>query len=281
MLTIEAGDLAKHGAAVWTAPQKGGLAVLPALFRYGPNLSAADYRHLAEPQGGPSETALGDLAKQGAGYVVGSYPERAGAAVFHTVALAAPSGEIVARYRATHLRPGSWAAAGNRFVVASTPIGRIALALSEELSVPEVYGVYSALRADLLAAPAGSWDGTTLLQIDPKLYNTPYPAGTPYAPYSAAKMGQMWVVAAGWGTASKPSAFLMGPEPVVATPPRAVAAGEILNAEVSAPWAGTWINQQQLIGGQQPWNTLPLVLATSSSCLAEWSRAPGWIAACW
>ena len=48
-----------------------------------------------------------------------------------------------------------WAIAGDRFVVATTPIGRIALALSEELSVPEVYGVYSDLRADILARCAG------------------------------------------------------------------------------------------------------------------------------
>jgi hypothetical protein len=43
----------------------------------------------------------------------------------------------------------------------------------------------------------------------------------------------------------------MGPEPVVATPPRAVSAHEVLKAEVTAPWAGTWINQAQLISGQQ------------------------------
>lgn len=107
-LTIEAGDLTKPAAnAVWSAPKKDGLAILPMLFHYGPNLSAAEYRRLSEPKGGPSEKALGDLAKQGQGYAVGSYPERAGKVVYHTVALAAPSGEIVARYRATHLSPSS------------------------------------------------------------------------------------------------------------------------------------------------------------------------------
>ena len=158
-LSIEAGDASKPAdTVVWTTPQKGGLAVLPALFRYGPDRPAADYRRFAEAQGGPSEAALTDLAKQGDGYVAGSYPERAGEIVYHTVALASPSGEIIARYRATHLGPGSWAAPGDRFVVVTTPIGRIALVLSEELVVPEVYGVYSALRADLVAArQRGSW----------------------------------------------------------------------------------------------------------------------------
>ena len=278
-LTIESGALDKPNS--WIAPKKNGLAILPALFHYGPNLSANDYHRLAEPQGGASEKILSDLAKQGAGYVVGSYPERAGAAVYHTVVLAGPTGEIIARYRATHLMPGSWAAVGDQFMVAPTPIGRIALALSEELSVPEVYGVYSALRADLLAAPAGTWQNTTLLQIDPALYDTPYAAGTPYAPYSAAKMGQLWVAAAGWGQSSALASFLMGPEPVVATPPKGVMAGTVLNVDVTAPWAGTWINQQQLIGGQQPWNTLPLVLGKKNTCLMKWSEVPGWNPACW
>lgn len=132
-----------------------------------------------------------------------------------------------------------------------------------------------------LVAPAGTWKGVTLLQIDPKLYNTPYPLGTPYAPYSAAKMGQLWVAAAGWGTTSEPSAFLMGPEPVIATPPRAVSAGDVLDAGVIAPWVGTWINQQQLIGGQQPWNTLPLILTKNNPCLTTWSRTSGWIPVYW
>lgn len=281
-VTIEAGDLNNPAStAKWVAPKKNGIAVLPMLFRYGPNLSEAEYKRLSESQGGPSEKTISDLAKQGKGYVVGSYPERAENDVYNTVALADPSGKIIARYRATHLGAKSWAKAGDQLVVAKTPIGRIALALGEELAVPEVYGVYSAERADLIAAPSGSWQETTLLQIDPELYNTPYPVGTPYAPYSAAKMGQMWVAAAGWGSAGKPSAFLMGPEPVIATPPRATIPGQALQAEVSAPWSGTWINQQQLIGGQQPWNTLSLVLAKDNPCLQTWSQDAGWNRACW
>jgi hypothetical protein len=233
-----------------------------------------------EPQGGPSETALKDLARTGGGYVAGSYPERAGDAVFHTVALASPAGDIVARYRATHLREEAWATAGDKFVIAPTPIGRIALAVGEELAVPEVFGVYSADRADIVAAPSGKWRGA-VLEIDPKLFNTPYPAGTPFMPYAAAKLGQFWVAAAGWAEPAKPAALLLGPEPVIATPPRVAHPGEPLEAQVTAPWAGTWINQDQLIDGQQPWHTLPLVLPRNSTCLAAWRKAAGWKPRCW
>jgi hypothetical protein len=224
---------------------------------------------------------LADLAKRGGGYVAGSYPERMGDAVFHTVALASPMGEIIARYHATHLGPDvTWAKAGDTLVVVPTTIGRIALVLAEELGVPEVFGVYSAERADIVAAPSGAWRGA-IVEIDPKLFNTPPPPNTPFAPYAAAKLGQFWVVAAGWAQPGKPAGLLLGPEPVIATPPRVAGPGEQLEVEVTAPWAGTWINQDQLIDGQQPWNTLPLLLAKESKCLSEWRKANGWKSICW
>lgn len=280
-ILVEGGDPTKPADAIrWRAPPSGGLAVLPALFRYGPDRPATDYRHLAEPRGGPSEATLADLARRGRGYVAGSYPERAGDAVFHTVALASPTGEIVARYRATHLgRDEAWARAGDRFVIMATPIGRIALVLGEELAVPEVFGVYSAERADIVAAPSGRWRGA-VLEIDPKLFNTPYPPGTPFMPYAAAKLDQFWVAAAGWADPSKPAALLLGPEPVIATPPRVADPGAALAAEVTAPWAGTWINQAQLIEGQQPWNTLPLVLARHNACPTASPKAEDWKPSC-
>ncbi len=281
-ISLQGGDTTKPAASMsWSPPPKGGIAVLPALFRYGPDRAGTDYQSMAEPQGGPSETVLADLARRGSGYVAGSYPERAGDAVFHTVALADVTGTIVARYRATHLAADlTWAKQGDQFVVAATTIGRVALALGDELAVPEVFGVYSAERADIVAAPSGRWEGP-MVEIDPRLLNAPYPPGTSYAPYAAAMLGQFWIAAAGWAEQGKPAAVLFGPEPVIATPPSAVGPGERLDATIAVPWAGTWINQQQLIDGQQPWHTLPLVLATDSDCFREWRSAPGWISVCW
>ena len=86
---------------------------------------------------------------------------------------------------------------------------------------------------------------------------------------------------AGWAPLGKPAGLLLGPEPVIATPPRVAGPGERLEVEVTAPWSGTWINQDQLIAGQQPWNTLPLVLSKDSECLSEWRKADGWKSMCW
>ena len=279
-LAVEGGDPAAAGVTAWRPPPRGGLAVLPALFRDGPDRPAADYQRLAEPTGGPSEAALIALARQGGGYVAGSYPERDGAAVFHTVALAAPDGDIIARYRATHLPPDqTWATPGDRFVVAPTPLGRIALAVGEELAVPEVFGIYSAERADIVAAPSGRWRGP-LLATDPKLFNTPYPPGTPFAPWAAAALGQFWVAAAGWQLHPEPASWLLGPDPVIATAPRGAPPGQRVEATVTAPWVGTWINQGQLIGGQEPLSTLPLVLPADSACLAAWRETDALSADC-
>jgi hypothetical protein len=68
---------------------------------------------------------------------------------------------------------------------------------------------------------------------------------------------------------------------VIATPARAAGPGQRLGAKVTAPWSGIWINQEQLIDGQQPWNTLPLILATDSDWFQQWRKAAGWLSACW
>src|SRR5262249_40498410 len=144
----------------------------------------------------------------------------------------------------------------------------------------EVFGVYAAERADLLATPAGAWRGP-VVQIDPKLFNRPPPPDTPFAPYAAAQLGQFWIAAAGWSDNAKPAGLLLGPQPGTKTPPRAAGPGERLDWEIMTAWPGTWIDQTQLIDGQQPWNTVPLVLAKDNPCLAAWRKAAGWLAACW
>jgi predicted amidohydrolase len=278
-------DLAAQAARperplAYLPPPRGGLLVLPALFRRGP---AFDPQQLeGEEHGGPSERDLKELARRGKGYVVGSYAEKAGNLFYHTVALASPAGEIVARYRATHPKAGSpWAAAGDDFVVAETPIGRIGLLLLDETAIPETFGHLAAQRADVIAAPGRVLPEPTV-QIDPKLYNVPPPPGTPYYPFAAAMLSQTWLAAAGWTKEGRPSAWVFGPEPVIATPPsHNPDKADRISRRVEAPWSGTWINQQQLIGGQSPYATIPLVLDMEGACFKSWRKAEGWTRPCW
>ena len=174
----------------------------------------------------------------------------------------------------------NWVTPGNQFVVVTTSIGRIGLTLGEELAVSEVFGHLSAQRADIIAAPARQLDGLTL-QVDPKLFVVPHPANTPFEPYAAAKLSQTWLVTAGW-TGTNPSTWVFGPEPIIKTAPvRNVQGQNRVELNVSTPYAGTWINQQQLIAGQLPYSTIPLVLDPKGECFTKWSQSPGWQRVCW
>jgi hypothetical protein len=164
--------------------------------------------------------------------------------------------------------------------VVPTPIGRIGLTLGEELSVPEVFGTLSALRADLLAAPMGAPSGVTM-QEDPKLFNQPYPPETPFAPMAAAKLGQTWVAMSGWSDGQHISAAVFGPEPVIATPPRIPLPGKNeVETQITIAWPGTWLNQSHLIDGQRPAATLPITLDPASPCFQKWASDSGWKYGC-
>lgn len=260
-------------------PPTGGLLVLPALFRSGPVLSQGIPE--LEPVGGPSEQSLSSLARAGKGYVVGSYARQDATGNFHTVSLADPHGKIIARYNATHLaEDGAWAKPGDRLIVVPSPIGRIGLILAEEITVPEVFGLLSAQRADIIAAPARQTSGLPL-QIDPELLAVSNPKNTFYEAYVAAMLSQTWVVTAGWN-GSEPSSWIFGPDPIIQTAPMTNATNQNrIEYKVQTPWAGTWINQQQLIAGQRPETTIPLVLNPNGVCYQEWRKSAGWKPVCW
>ncbi len=147
------------------------LMVLPALSGLPAGLGAPGIRSRAECHGGAFKQLLANRAKVGNGYLIGSYPEREGSKVFHTVALAGLGGTILGRYRATHLSDSEtvWASPGDAPLVVATPLGCIGLATVGDLAVPELVGLYQTLRTDRLAAPAGE-PSPLQLEIDPRLY---------------------------------------------------------------------------------------------------------------
>jgi predicted amidohydrolase len=274
-------------AAQWTGdasrlsssqPQAQELLVLPELSGLPSDLNAAEIRRRAEPRGGAFEQLLARGAKAGSGYLVGSYPERDGAKVFHTVALAGPAGTILGRYRATHLSAAeqTWATPGDAPVVVSTPLGRIGLATAADLAVTEVTGLYQTLRTDVLAVPSGD-PAALKVEIDPRLYavSDPPTGRAELHPYLAAKLGQFWLVSGGRRIGNATASGIFGPEPVVHTPTLTAAAGaEAVRYRTVVPAAGgTWINQQQLIDGQRNDLFKPLVLDPTNACFQSWKRA--------
>ena len=265
-------------------PRANELLVLPELSGLPTGLSAEQIRQRAEPRGGAFETQLAAQAKAGSGYVVGSYPEKDGARVFHTVALAGPAGSILGRYRVTHLTATeqTWAAPGDAPTVVVTPLGRIGLASAGDLEVPELIGLYQSLRADVLAVPSGEPNGPKV-EIDPKLYavSDPPTGRASLYPYLAAKLGQYWVVSGGRQSETSTASGIYGPEPVVFTPTLTAARNaEAVRYQTSVPAAGTWINQQQLIDGQRNDLFTPLVLDPNNRCLQSWRKAGQGVFSC-
>ncbi len=255
-------------------PSAGELLVLPELSGLASGMPPADVKARAEARGGAFEQALGAGAKAGAGYLVGSYPELDGDKVYHTVALAGPDGKILGRYRATHLATSTagWASAGDGPVVIDTPLGRIGLALAEELRVPELGGLYGALRTDILAAPAGRPEPLKV-QVDAKLFavNDPPTGRADFFPYASAKQNQLWLVSGGRRVGAATAAAIYGPEPIVETPTLTATAEEsVLRYRTRVPAPGTWINQQQLVAGQQSLYFVPIVMKDDGDCIKEW-----------
>lgn len=217
----------------------------------------------AEKRDGAFEQQLCAIAKKGSGYVVGSYPEIDVDKLYHTVVLAGPAGNVLARYRVTHLnnRDAGWATPGNEISVTVTPIGRIALAAAYELEIPELAGMYATSRADVLAAPAGL-AGELKVQIDEHLYSVPTPPTNKvdYYPYAAATLNQYWVVSGGRCDEEFTAAGIYGPEPVVLNSTVLAGSGEeYATLETSIPAPFTWINQERLIVGQAAECFPPLV----------------------
>ena len=273
-------------AAQWTGdasrlsssqPQAQELLVLPELSALPRGLNAAEISRRAERRGGAFEQLLAQRAKAGNGYLVGSYPERDGAKVFHTVALAGPAGTVLGRYRATHLSAAeqTWASPGDAPLVVATPLGRIGLATAADLAVTEVTGLYQTLRTDVLAVPSGD-PAALKVEIDPRLYavSDPPTGRADLHPYLAAKLGQFWLVSGGRRIGNATASGIFGPEPVVHTPTLTAAAGaEAVRYRTVVPAAGTWINQQQLIDGQRNDLFKPLVLDPTNACFQSWKRA--------
>jgi predicted amidohydrolase len=280
-------------AAQWTGdasrlsssqPRPQELLVLPELSGLPRGLKAAEISRRAERRGGAFEQLLGQRAKAGNGYLVGSYPERDGSKVFHTVVLAGPAGTVLGRYRATHLGPAEqdWASPGEAPHVVATPLGRIGLATAADLAVTELTGLYQSLRTDVLAVPSGD-PAALKVEIDPRLYavSDPPTGRADLHPYLAAKLGQFWLVSGGRRVGTSTAAGIYGPEPVVQTPTLTAAAGaDAVRHRTVVPAPGTWINQQQLIDGQRNDLFRPLVLDPGNACLQRWKRAGHGLVGC-
>jgi len=161
-------NLAKMERLLDVAGRRGSdLAVLPEVMT-GSGASGPDaYRRIAEPVPGPTTDRLARKAREYGMYVVGSMFEAADKGIiYNTAPLIAPSGDIVAAYRKTHLfTPGTppdinlgiseaeKITPGDRLLVIETPKCKLGLAICADLRFHEVFRELSLMGAEVVAVP--------------------------------------------------------------------------------------------------------------------------------
>ncbi|WP_236860053.1 nitrilase-related carbon-nitrogen hydrolase [Candidatus Formimonas warabiya] len=136
------------------------LIVLPELSATGPLSDKGKVQQLAEPMDGSLVAGFKELAKNNQTHIIFGFAEKENDKLYNTAVLIDPKGEVIGKYRKTHLDTAdkSWAEKGDKLEVFSTEIGKIGIMIGYDAAFPEVAGVLSVNRADIIAIPS-SWNG--------------------------------------------------------------------------------------------------------------------------
>jgi predicted amidohydrolase len=116
----------------------------------------AKYAEVAESVPGPTSQRLSEVAKQYHLYVIAGIYERAGTLIYNTALLIGRNGEIVGKYRKTHLPEGEVIGGitpGDSYPVFSTDIGKIGIEICYDNFFPEVARALAVQGAEMIFLP--------------------------------------------------------------------------------------------------------------------------------
>ena len=148
-------DAERHIAAL---SGRADLVVFPELFTTGYRRAGLDHARLAEPiPDGSSVVRLARAAAAAGIAVGGTLLERDGSTIYDTAILIGPDGEMVGRYRKSHLYPAErpYFAAGESLTV--LPLRdelRVGMAICFEHAFPEIFTELALEGANLIAIPS-------------------------------------------------------------------------------------------------------------------------------
>ncbi|MCX5659203.1 MAG: carbon-nitrogen hydrolase family protein [Planctomycetota bacterium] len=169
-----------------------------------PEFVGADNRKgnwIAEPVPGPTVQAFAALAAKHRMYVVLPLMEDVGEAkAYNTAVLIGRSGEVVGKYRKTHIclpefGEGECTLAGDELPVFKTDFGTIAISTCMDIHYPELYAVLTLKGAEIIFWPSGALDYTgdlieslvnaraidnQVVMVPSHHIQMPYLAGKPY-----------------------------------------------------------------------------------------------------
>ncbi|MFP3662937.1 nitrilase-related carbon-nitrogen hydrolase, partial [Burkholderia sp. SIMBA_043] len=111
-----------------------------------------DVARLAEPLDGPSVTAVRDAARDAAVAVAFGFPERDGSRFFNTALLIDANGDVLLRYRKTHLYESDLGVfeAGDAFPVCTWHGIQVGLLICFDLEFPETARALAHAGAELI-----------------------------------------------------------------------------------------------------------------------------------
>lgn len=246
------------------------LIVLPAYSLTGYSSDNQVMKKVADTIDGVIVSHFIDRAVEFNTYIIFSFLENSEEEYYHTAVLLNPAGKIIGTYRKSHLNEQEkWMKPGNQLPVFDTELGRIAIELDDEVLIPEISGVFSINRADIIAIPS-KHDATSLggpVQIDPNLFIKPFPSNTMIYWYAIAKTAQSYTIAAnfvGGPNQYRGSSGLYSLNPVMGHYPPFLASSDKEEAfQINFSTLGKedwWMNQQKLIGGRRADLAVPLTL---------------------
>jgi predicted amidohydrolase len=124
-------------------------------------LTRERYAEMAETlPDGPYILRLRDLARRHSVHICAGFVEREGDALHNSAALIGPDGEIIGRYRKTHLMGSEpLNTPGEEFPVFDTALGRIGMMICFDRQPPEVARILAVKGARLILNPSAGMHG--------------------------------------------------------------------------------------------------------------------------
>ena len=122
------------------------------------------YYDVGESLPGPTSKRLGELAKELKSYIVAGIYEKEGTVLYNTAILVGRDGQIVGKYRKTHLPREEWEAGitpGDDYPVFETDFGKVGLIICWDVQFPEPSRAMARKGAEVLLLPI--WGGNETL----------------------------------------------------------------------------------------------------------------------
>jgi predicted amidohydrolase len=122
------------------------------------------YCDVAEPVPGPTTATLGAVARQYGCYLVAGLYEREGAIVYNTSVLLNRQGQLVGKYRKTHLPNEEFTEGitpGDEYPVFPTDFGTVGMMICWDVQFPEPARALAAKGAEMILLPI--WGGNEIL----------------------------------------------------------------------------------------------------------------------